>query len=101
MLRRSCKCGMKSSGKKPVPRFPSKKENKSVLKPVTSEISASISTLNPLSDQDNVVKSKSQRINRYRWILTRMPSNYLYKSSIINSQKYLGGFLGNKEKKLR
>tara|TARA_B100000945_G_scaffold279466_1_gene245903 strand:+ start:424 stop:666 length:243 start_codon:yes stop_codon:yes gene_type:complete len=73
MLRGKCKCGNTLKNVKPLPRYP--KEN------------------NKISEHEHISKKKTEKkkMNRYRWILTKMPDTV----SVSQKQlfKNLGGFL--------
>jgi hypothetical protein len=70
-----CKCGSASRIKKPVPRFPTKKET--IVKECLVQ-----------KNKDNNDMEK-KRVNRYRWILTRMRDGVEPKSK----SQVIGGFL--------
>jgi len=84
MLRRTCKCSHPGKNIKPVPRFPKKEEKKEGSK---EEDKPSNITSNVIEK----IEKKIQKMNRYRYILTRMPDPIVQYTK--TSKKKLGGFL--------
>tara|TARA_Y100000748_G_C15354392_1_gene433164 strand:+ start:157 stop:423 length:267 start_codon:yes stop_codon:yes gene_type:complete len=80
MLRRTCKCSHAGKNIKPIPRFPKEVKIDTRKK----------DTLNTTSDVIKIEK-KIEKMNRYRYILTRMPDPIVQYTK--TSKKKLGGFL--------
>tara|TARA_B100001741_G_scaffold305697_1_gene298240 strand:+ start:12035 stop:12301 length:267 start_codon:yes stop_codon:yes gene_type:complete len=71
-----CKCGSVSKLKRPIPRFPKQAENENKEK-----------TIDTVHSEFNDLKKK--RINRYRYILTRMRDD----SQVKTKPQVISGFL--------
>lgn len=81
MLKKTCKCAHTGKNIKPVPRFP-KKENEKEKESLSKIDDSNIA---------NTIENKIRKMNRYRWILTRMPDPMIQYTK--NTPKNLGGFL--------
>ena len=82
MLKKTCKCAHSGKNIKPIPRFP-KKENEKKEEEFVSK-----------TDENNIastIENKIRKMNRYRWILTRMPDPMIQYTK--STPKKLGGFL--------
>ena len=75
-----CKCGSVSKLKKPIPRFPKNEES------TTGKELDQIKVFDFTTSDEN----KKKRINRYRWILTRMRDDDL---QVRTKPQVISGFL--------
>lgn len=71
-----CKCGSVSKLKKPIPRFPKTEENELHKEHI-------------IAFQNGSSELKKKRINRHRWILTRMRDD----SQLKTKPQVISGFL--------